>query len=281
MHIHPFCKEANWGDDIEFVARSLLGTNKRGRRSMEKFFDVLRTKVSIKDYVEQMDKWDIEKAVIVSYNLTTAYGVCIVTNDDIADFVTQYSNRFIGYACIDIPAPDALQQLEYAIESLDLKGVKVLPPGQKFDISDSKYNPLWEKMIDLDIPLWTHTAQLKSIINATTRYGHPLLVDELAIRYPQLTIVMGHMGVPWMWDAWSVVERNPNVYVDISAYAKLYPWFPFDAYSAYNLEQKVLFASDHPLIHWNEIIPAVKALPISEGFKRKILYDNAKKLLRL
>ncbi|TFG12511.1 MAG: hypothetical protein EU531_10525, partial [Promethearchaeota archaeon] len=108
MHFHPFCKEANWGEDLEFVARSLLGENKRGRRAMEKFFDILRTKVSIKDYISQMDKWDIEKGVIVSYNLTTAYGVCIVTNDDIANFVSQYPNRFIGYACVDVPAPDAL-----------------------------------------------------------------------------------------------------------------------------------------------------------------------------
>ncbi len=281
MHIHPFCKEAYWGDDLEFVAHSLLGDNKRGRRLMEKFFDVMRTKVSIKDYIEQMDKWGIDKAVIVSYNLTTAYSVCIVTNDDIANFVNQYPNRFIGYACVDIPAPDAMKQLEYAIESLDLKGVKVLPPGQKFDISDKKYDPLWKKMIDLNVPLWTHTAQLKSIINPITKYGHPLLVDELAIRHPELTIIMGHMGVPWMWEAWSVVERNPNVYVDISAYPKLYSWFPFDVFSKYNLEDRVLFASDHPLVHWNEIIPAVKELPISDEFKNKILYKNAFKLLKL
>lgn len=279
MHIHPFCKEAFWGDDLEFTANALLGSNKQGRRAMEKFFRVLSTKVSIDDYVKQMDNYNIDKAVIVSYNLTTAYGVCIVTNDDIADFVAKYPNRFIGFACIDVPAKDALMQLEYAITSLDLKGVKLVPPAQKFDISDNKYDPIWKKMIDFNIPLWTHTAHLKSIIGAITKFGHPMLVDDLATRFQDLTIIMGHMGTPWFWDAWSVTTRHPNVYLDISAYPELYDWFPFEAFTRSKAEDKLLFASDHPLTHWNTIIPAVKNLQISESFKRKILGENAAKLL--
>ncbi|GAI70593.1 unnamed protein product, partial [marine sediment metagenome] len=161
------------------------------------------------------------------------------------------------------------------------KGVKLVPPAQKFDISDNKYDPLWKKMIDLNIPLWTHTAHLVSIIGAITKYGHPMLVDALASKHQDLTIIMGHMGIPWFWDAWGVVVRHPNVYIDISAYPELYPWFPFEAFSKFNAEDKVLFASDHPLKHWNEVIPAFKEVPISDGFRRKILGENAKKLLEL
>jgi len=281
MHVHPFCKEADWGADLDFVANALLGTNKKGRRAMFKFYEVLQTKISIDDYITQMEKYGIDKAVIVSYNLTTAYGVCIVTNDNVADFVKKYPEKFIGFACIDIPAHDAMDQLEYAITSLDLKGVKLVPPAQKFDISDNKYDPLWKKMIDLNIPLWTHTAHLVSIIGAITKYGHPMLVDALASKHQDLTIIMGHMGIPWFWDAWGVVVRHPNVYIDISAYPELYPWFPFEAFSKFNAEDKVLFASDHPLKHWNEVIPAFKEVPISDGFRRKILGENAKKLLEL
>ena len=281
MHVHPFCKEADWGADLDFVANALLGTNKKGRRAMFKFYEVLQTKISIDDYITQMEKYGIDKAVIVSYNLTTAYGVCIVTNDNVADFVKKYPEKFIGFACIDIPAPDAMDQLEYAITSLELKGVKLVPPAQKFDISDNKYDPLWKKMIDLNIPLWTHTAHLVSIIGAITKYGHPMLVDALASKHQDLTIIMGHMGIPWFWDAWGVVVRHPNVYIDISAYPELYPWFPFEAFSKFNAEDKVLFASDHPLKHWNKVIPAFKEVPISDGFRRKIFGENAKMLLGL
>ena len=135
LHVHPFCKEASWGDDTDAIAERLLGKNKRGRRAMEKFYQVLANKISIKDYITSMDKYEIDKSVIVSYNLTTAYGARIVSNDDVANFVSMYPNRFIGFACVDVPASDAVEQLIYAVESLELKGVKVLPPGQKFDIS--------------------------------------------------------------------------------------------------------------------------------------------------
>jgi len=279
MHIHPFCKEASWGDDIEKIPEKLLGTNTRGRRAMEKFYRVLATKISIDDYVALMDKFGIDKAVIVSFNLTTAYGVCLVTNDDLANFVQKYPDRFIGFAGIDVPAPDAMDQLEYAITSLGLKGVKLVPPLQKFDISDKKFDPLWRKMVDLNVPLWTHTAHQISVISSVTKFGHPLLVDEMATRNQDLTIIMGHLGVPWFWDAWSVVVRHPHVYVDVSAYPELYPWIPFDAYSRFNVENKVIFASDHPLTHWNEILPAVKDLKISDSFKSKILGENAAKIL--
>jgi len=279
MHIHPFCKEADWGDDPDKIAEAMLGTNKKGRRAMEKFYRVMSTEISIDDYIALMDKYGIDKAVIVSYNLTTAYGACIVTNDDLANFVSKYPDRFIGFAGIDVPASDAMDQLDYAINSLGLKGVKIVPPLQKFDISAKQYDPLWRKMVDLNIPLWTHTAHVMSVIGAMTKFGHPMLVDELATRHQDLTIVMGHMGTPWFWDAWSVTVRHPNVYVDISAYPELYPWFPFDAYTKFNAEEKVLFASDHPQIHWKNILPIAKELPISDSFKRKILGENALKIL--
>ena len=281
MHVHPFCKEVNLGEDIEKIVQSLLGSNKQGRRRMQKLYEAMFNKISIDDYVSLMNKYGIDKAVIVSFNLTTAYGVCLVTNDDLANFVGKYPDKFIGFAGIDVPAPDAMEQLEYAITSLDLKGVKLVPPLQKFDISDKKYDPLWRKMVDLDIPLWTHTAHQISVIGSVSKFGHPLLVDELATRHQDLTIIMGHMGTPWFWDAWSVTIRHPNVYVDISAYPELYSWFPFDAFTKFSAEDKVLFASDHPIKHWNDVLSAAKELPISESFKRKILGENAVKILRI
>ena len=92
---------------------------------------------------------------------------------------------------------------------------------------------------------------------------------------------MGHMGIPWFWEAISVVLRHPNVYIDISNHPIYYKYFPWDVFTAEGSENKVLYASDHPLINWNETIPATKKLPISESFRKLILYENAKKLLNI
>ena len=281
MHVHPFCKEAHWADDLEALTNKLLGTNKKGRRGMYKFFEIFQSKISIHDYISTMDKYEIKKAVIVSFNLISSYGHCIVTNENLADFVSMYSNRFIGFAGIDFPSPDALEQLEYAIISLGLKGVKIVAPLQKFNITDRKFDPIWQRMIDLNVPLWTHTADQKSVIGAQTKFGHPMLVDELATRYQDLTIIMGHLGFPWFWEAFSVLSRHPNVYIDVSNRPFVYNYFPWDGVISLKLEHKVLYASDHPNINWNETIPAVKALPISESFKKMIFYENAKRLLNI
>ncbi|MEJ2279346.1 MAG: amidohydrolase family protein [Candidatus Lokiarchaeota archaeon] len=224
---------------------------------------------------------EIQKAVIVSFNIKSSYGIILVTNDNIRDFVNMYPNRFIGFAGIDVPASNVIDQLEYAIESLDLKGVKIIPPVQKFNVLEEKYNYLWQKIIDYGIPLWIHTGHQLSTKGSIAKYGHPLLIDELANRFENLEIIMGHMGTPWFWDTYSVVLRHPNVYVDISAHPELNQYFLWDAYTKYSIEDKVLFASDHPLKHWNQIVPAVEDLPISNSFKEKILFRNAQKLLKI
>lgn len=278
IHFHPFCKEAMW-DDLGKVADAMWGSDQEKKETMGAMLNILATRYSIDNYIELMDKFDIEKAVIVSFNVRTAYGICLVTNDDLANFVDKYPNRFIGFAGIDPPAADALDQLDYAINSLNLKGVKLVPPVQKFDLTDKIFDPLWKKMIDLYIPLWTHGGHQVSTAGSIAKYGHPERIDDLAMRFPELTIIIGHMGTPWFWDTYSVVVRHPNVYVDISAHPALYQYFPWNAYSQYNIENKVLFASDHPLTHWNQIIPAIEKLPISENFKTRIFHENAQNLL--
>ena len=280
MHIHPFCKEATW-QDLEKIADVMWGAGTLKRKRMRPFLDQLATKTSIKDYISLMDKNGIDKAVIVSFNIITAYGVCMVNNDDVANLASKYPKRLIGFGCVDVPASDAMDQLDYAINSLELKGIKLVPPVQKFDISDPKYDNLWKKMVDLDVILWTHGGHQVSTKGSVAKFGHPSLIDEVAMKHEDLKIVIGHMGTPWFWDTYSVVLRNPNVYVDISAHPDLYNYFPWDAYIKYNIEDKILFASDYPLCQWSRIIPAVEALSISKVVKEKILGKNAAKLLKI
>jgi len=280
MHVHPFCKEVSW-DDLNKISDAMWSSDPFRRRYMYKMLKSVSEHVSIDDYITLMDELGITKSVIVSFNVKTAYDVILVTNEDVANLVKIHPTRLIGFAGIDIPAPGALDQLDYAITSLNLKGVKIVPPVQKFDISDIQYDPIWKKMIDLNIPLWTHGGHQVSTVGSIAKYGHPMLIDEVAMRHQDLTIIIGHMGTPWFWDTYSVVLRHPNVYVDISAHHHLYSYFPWDAFIKDKIEHKVLFASDHPLAHWKQIIPAVKNLPISEGFKERIFSENAKMLLNI
>jgi predicted TIM-barrel fold metal-dependent hydrolase len=280
VHLHPWCKEAHYGDKIK-IAEAMAGPNSRKLKGAMRMLNAIMEQFTLEGYVALMDKFHINKAVIVAYDATTAYGFVMATNEDIADFVKLYPDRFIGFGCVDVPAKNAMDQLEYAIKSLDLKGIKLIPPVQKFDYSDKKYDSLWKKMIDLSVPLWTHGGHQTSFYGSVAKYGHPLLIDDLASRHKDLTIIIGHMGVPWMWDTWSVVLRHQNVYVDISAYPNLYNWFPWDAFVSEDLSHKILFASDYPLIHYSHIFNAFEKEKISDSLRKAILEKNASKLLKI
>jgi len=280
VHVHPFCKEAHYGDKKK-IADVMCGYNPRKLKGVMRMLNAIMEQFVLEDYIAIMDKFNINKAVIVSLNVSTAYGFVMVSNEDIADFEKRFPDRLIGFGCIDVPAPDAMDQLEHAITSLNLKGIKLVPPAQKFDISEKKYDPLWRRMIELNIPLWTHGGHQASFYGSVAKYGHPLLVDDLALRHKDLTIIIGHMGVPWMWDAWSVVLRHENVYIDISAYPNLYNWFPWDAFITEDLSHKILFASAYPLIHYSQIFNAFEKVQISDSLRKAILEKNATKLLKL
>jgi len=280
IHVHPFCKEAHYSDKKK-IAEVMSGYNARKLKSVMHMLNAIMEQFTLEDYIALMDKFNINKAVIVAYDVSTAYSIVMVNNDDIADFVKRYPDRFIGFGCIDVPAKDAKDQLEYAISSLKLRGIKLVPPVQKFDYSDKKYDPLWKKMIDLNVPLWTHGGHQASFYGSIAKYGHPLLIDDLALRHRDLTIIIGHMGVPWMWDAWSVALRHENVYIDISAYPNLYNWFPWDAFITEDLSHKIIFASDYPLKHYSQIFAAFEKVNISDSLRKAILEKNAIKLLKI
>jgi len=108
-----------------------------------------------------------------------------------------------------------------------------------------------------------------------------MLVEPVALKFPKLKIILGHCGFPWVWEAWSLVVRHTNVYVDISAFSNLYDHFPWDAYSKYGAEDKILFATDNPLFGFQDTLNALSAVGLSEEFNQKIKGDNAAHLLQL
>ena len=104
----------------------MSGFNPRKLKGAMRMLNAIMEQFTLEGYVALMDKFRIDKAVIVAYDATTAYGFVLATNEDIADFVKLYPDRFIGFGCVDIPAKNAMEQLEYAINSLNLKGIKLI-----------------------------------------------------------------------------------------------------------------------------------------------------------
>jgi predicted TIM-barrel fold metal-dependent hydrolase len=282
VHIHPFCKEATVTPSLEEAIKRMTAASRDKARTegMAAMLTALFSTHSVTDIIKDMDGAKVDKAVIVAMDVTTQYGVQLVTNEDLAKLTSAYPDRFIPFAGVD-PSMGrvAVDEFAHAVEHLGCRGLKLVPPVQHFDISDPKHAPLWETALDLDVPVWTHVAHQVSHPDSDARLGHPMLVEAVALRYPDLKIILGHCGFPWPWEAWSLVVRHTNVYLDISAYSDLYHHLPWDAYSKYGAEDKVLFATDYPLFGFQQTMDALNEVDLSAEFREKILGENARRLL--
>ena len=284
VHIHPFCREATMTPDPVEAGRRILAVLNRPEiidRAVENFKGLFQQR-SAEDIIADMDRAGVDKAVIVAMDLRSRYGVQLVTNEDVGRLAAEYPDRFIPFASVDPTLGRlAVDELVYAVTELGCKGLKLVPPLQIFDFSNPRFKPLWQTARDLDIVVWTHTAHQRSIPGSDARWGHPMLIEPVALEFPDLKIVLGHCGFPWVWETWSLVVRHPRVYLDVSAYPSLYNHMPWDAYIKSRAEDKLLFATDYPLYTFESVLDALKALDIPDEFRTKILGENAARLLGL
>ena len=283
IHVHSFCKEAHVTPNLEEGIERMFGKHEPKRREILKSMSRnLFTHRTVEDIIRDMNEAGVQKACIVAMDLTVHYGVEWVTNEDVSRIASAHPDRFMPFASVDPSMGQAaIDKLIHAVKNLKCRGLKLVPPVQHFDISDPKHYPLWETALELDIPVWTHTAHQMSHPGSDARLGHPMLVEPVALKYPKLKIILGHCGFPWQWEAWSLVLRHPNVYVDISSYTNLYNHLPWDAYSKYGLEGKVFFATDYPLFSFKDALRSLENVRLSPDFEKKILYENAMKLFGL
>ncbi len=175
---------------------------------------------------------------------------------------------------------DLALELERLVNQYAFKGIKLYPPYQHHAPNDARMYPLYAKAQELGIPLLTHTGS-SVFKGARIKYADPLLLDDVAIDFPELSILMAHSGRPfWYQEAFWMARRHPNVYLELSGLPgrKLMEYFP----RLEEIHQKVVYGSDwpgNPDLKRN--VEAIRDLPISDGAKQAILYDNAAKILGL
>jgi predicted TIM-barrel fold metal-dependent hydrolase len=113
------------------------------------------------------------------------------------------------------------------------------------------------------------------------KYAQPLLIDDVAADFPDLTIIMAHPAVPWQEEQLSVALHKANVYIDLSGWSPKYFRPVLVQYANTLLQDKVLFGSDYPALQPDRWLADFETLEVKEGVRRKILLENAQKLLKL
>jgi predicted TIM-barrel fold metal-dependent hydrolase len=271
IHIQPL-------DMFKPEAHELI---KRGRHD---YADVEKYSASPAAFLKFMDEADIERAGLINYVSPEVIGFPVAVNDWIARYCAAEPKRLIAFGSVHPKyVPDAGAETD-RLAKIGIRGLKVHPSHQLFATNDYRngFGPLaamYERAQANGLPVMIHTGT--SIFpGARNLYAQPMLADDVGVDFPDLVVILAHGGRPiWMEEAFFLVRRHKNMYMDISGIPpqKLMEYFP----RIEEIADKVLFGTDWP----GPGVPGVlgniakfRALPISPASQQKILYDNAARL---
>jgi uncharacterized protein len=202
---------------------------------------------------------DVDRAVVLAFDAPAAGFV--VPNDYVASYVARDPARLIGFGSVDPSAASALDELERMKSDLGLVGCKLGPIYQNVDPLGPEFLRVCEALERLGLPMLIHQGTTFARAGSLLR-ARPVLIDEIALRYPKLKIVIAHVGHPWFDEAIAVVRRHPNVFADISG-LHTRRWLLYQALVAaieYGVEHKLLFGSDFPFFSAGQTMAGLRSV---------------------
>ncbi|HEX4704886.1 MAG TPA: amidohydrolase family protein [Pseudonocardiaceae bacterium] len=182
------------------------------------------------------------------------------TNEATLKFVRAAPSRRIGFMSVNPLWTDALEQMDHWRER-GLVGVKLGPNYQRFDPLDERALAVYAHAERGGLPILFHQGA-SPIRQAPLRYTHPLVTDEVALRFPELRIVMAHMGHPWVKETVVTIRKHPHVYADVSS-IYLRPWVCYEALLAaveWGASGKLLLGSDFPIANTGEAMAGLRGV---------------------
>jgi predicted TIM-barrel fold metal-dependent hydrolase len=227
-------------------------------------------------------------AVVFTVDAEAATRHPAISNEEIAAVAAEHADVLIPFASID-PAkgPEGAREARRLAEEFGVRGFKFHPNLQGFFPNDRFAYPLYETIQALGLPAIFHTGQTG--IGARVRgggglrlkYSNPMCLDDVAVDFPDLSIVLAHPSFPWQDEALAVATHKPNVFIDLSGWSPKY--FPpqLVRYANTLLKDKVLFGSDYPLLTPDRWLADFDTLDIKPEVKPQILKLNAIRLLGL
>ncbi len=268
------------------LIRELVAQDPSFERAAREVFYIGNNFQPFETFLLQMDVAGIERAVLLPVACRRARQVDVGTNEQIAELCAK-SPRLIGFASVDPGVKTAPSDLERAVRTLHLEGLKLDPALQDFDSGGPEAWAVYEAAEALEIPVLIHTGLSWAPGSALER-GHPLRLESAIRRYARLNFVLAHFAWPWVWEAVALAMKYPNVFLDTSClyYDSPKEFFEFVftrqipiTLVERTLANQIVFGSNYPRVEIKNMVRALRALPLTEGCLNKILRVNAERLL--
>jgi predicted TIM-barrel fold metal-dependent hydrolase len=211
-----------------------------------------------------------------------------VTNEEVAESAAKHKDICIPFASID-PHRGKMgaREARRLVKEFGIRGFKFHPSVQEFFPNDRMAYPLYEAIAETRLPTVFHTGQtgigagMRGGGGIRLKYSNPIYLDDVAVDFPDMPIIMAHPSIPWQDEALSVATHKPQVYIDLSGWSPKY--FPPRLVQHANsiLKHKVLFGSDYPVLTPDRWLKDFQDAGFKPEVRQLILKDNAAKLLGL
>ena len=196
---------------------------------------------------------------------------------EIAAVCVQAPHRVHGLAGVNPwKRMDGVRAVEHAVKEHGFVGAHIHPYGFDLPVNDAAYYPFYAKCVELDIPVVIqigHTAEYMP-----SDVARPLLLDRVALYFPELKIVAAHTGWPWVEELVAMAWKHANLYIGTSAHAPKYWDKKLLQFINSRGRTKVLYGSDFPVLLHGESIGQINELGLRDGSKQALLRDNAARI---
>lgn len=237
------------------------------------------TDIPIETTIQAMDAANVEFGLLSAWR--GPHGQDLVSNDEVQSWIRLHPNRFAGLAAVDLDRPmDAIRELRRRVDD-GFVGLRVVPWLWNAPPTDRRYYPLFAQCVESGVPFCTQVGHTGPLMPSET--GRPIpYIDQVALDFPELVIVCGHVGYPWTEEMVAVARKHPNVYIDTSAYTiKRLPHELVSFMKTGTGQRKVLFGTNYPMISHSHALAALDELGLTDEARRDFLHDNAERVFQL
>lgn len=227
-------------------------------------------------------------AVIFTVDTERGNGQVRISNEEVAEEAAQHQDVLIPFASIDpLRGKMGAREARRLIKDYNIRGFKFHPSAQEFYPNDRACYDLYEAIAEAGLPAIFHSGQtgvgarMRGGGGIRLKYSDPMYLDDVAVDFPDMPIVIAHPSFPWQENALAVATHKPQVYIDLSGWSPKY--FPpiLVQYANTILKDKMLFGSDYPVITPDRWLEDFDQIGIRPEVKPLILRDNAIRLLGL
>ena len=237
----------------------------------------------VEEMIEEMDQANVDVVVLSSFEYD---GVVVLSNQEVADLVKKYPKRFVGCGTVEPRQKPmkVLDDIKRMVEEHDMVALRLepyaygdgmtgRPPNHKM------YWPIYAKCCELDLPVTLQVGHTGPLLPSEP--GRPIYLDEVALSFPELTLIGAHLGQPWHEEMMILAWKHPNVYIETSARAPKFWPDSFKKFVSSYGQDKALWATDYPLLDYKRCVDEARDLELPFEIEKKLLRDNTIKAFKL